>query len=565
MIFSFCSLNSQINFKNYASEKGLILNTGSTEYGSGVSFCDFDNDGWDDISLATDMGQTVRFFRNDGGSFSEVFFNIVFENSVSKQINWVDIDNDGDKDLFVTSNSSGNKLYENDGDYNLTDISIISGLNTNNIDTYGASWGDYNNDGFLDVFLCNRSITDSQQNYLYKNNGNNTFTDVTELVGIDNGSHMSFCSAFFDFNNDGWQDIYISSDKLTNQNFLYKNNGNGTFSDVSISSGTGISIDAMTTTIGDYNNDGWFDIYISNNPSGNVLFLNNQDETFTDVTDTSGTAFNSFGWGAVFLDAENDMDLDLYVSGFFNGSNPNLISAAFYENNSSIFTESSSNGFEGDTNESYSNAIGDIDNNGFPEIIVNNGGGENVSLWKNDASQTNNWLKVKLTGSVSNMDAIGSRIEVSVNNIKQYRYTHSGEGFLAQNSSSEFFGLGINNKADYIKINWLSGLEEYFYNIEANQIIEIIEGTGTLSLSESNITEQNTSVFPNPTSSKVKIKSQQLLINLQVIDSFGNLVSKIENINKFIFELDLSFCESGVYFLKYTTDLQCDIVKLILL
>ena len=562
-IFSFCSTNSQINFKNFASEKGLNLNTGSTEYGSGVSFCDFDNDGWDDISVATDEGQTIRFFKNNGGDFSEVFFNIVFENSVSKQINWVDIDNDGDKDLFVTSNSSGNKLYRNDGEFNLFDITSDSGLYTNNLETSGTSWGDYNNDGFLDVFITNRGEINPQQNFLFKNNGNYTFSDVTSEAGIDNESHLSFCSAFFDFNNDGLQDIYVSNDKFQNQNFLYKNNGDGTFSDVSDSSGTNITIDAMTTTIGDFNNDGWFDIYISNTPSGNVLFLNNQDETFTNVAETTGTEFNSFGWGAVFLDAENDMDLDLYVSGSFDGSNQNLISAAFYNNDSGVFTQSSTNGFDGDTNESYSNAIGDINNDGFPEILVNNGGDENISLWENDANQTNNWLKIKLIGSVSNKDAIGSRIELSVNNIKQYRYTHSGEGFLAQNSSSEFFGLGANSQVDYLKINWLSGLEEYFYDISSNQILEIIEGTGTLSLLENKIIEQKTSAFPNPTNSKIKIESNKLLLNLQVIDSFGNLVSEIEDINRFNFELDLTFLNSGVYLLKYSTNIQENIVKVI--
>ncbi|MCP4801292.1 MAG: VCBS repeat-containing protein, partial [Bacteroidetes bacterium] len=175
----------------------------------------------------------------------------------------------------------------------------------------------------------------------YRNNGDATFTDVSSSAGISNLNHLSLCASFFDFNNDGWQDIYIANDRFTTSNILYKNNGNGTFTDVSSSSGSGITMDAMSTTIGDYNSDGFLDIYITNTSSGNYFLENNGDETFTNIASSNGTLFQSISWGAVFLDADNDSDLDLYVSGMRDGTSGQLPSA-FYQNDNGVFTIPSS-------------------------------------------------------------------------------------------------------------------------------------------------------------------------------------------------------------------------------
>ena len=159
---------------------------------------------------------------------------------------------------------------------NFTDITVSSGITTETMKSWGGAWGDYNNDGYLDLFLSNRDIVNRDYpNLLYKNNGDNTFTDVSNLVGISNVNHISFCASFFDFNNDGWQDIYIINDRYNTSNIMYKNNGNGTFTDVSAASGTNISIDAMSSAIGDYNNDGWLDIYVTNTTLGNYFLKNN--------------------------------------------------------------------------------------------------------------------------------------------------------------------------------------------------------------------------------------------------------------------------------------------------
>ncbi|TYB79669.1 FG-GAP-like repeat-containing protein [Bizionia myxarmorum] len=557
----FCSI-SQVNFNNVATDLGLIVTAGNTYLGNGISFCDYNNDGWDDITMATQDNDKLRFYKNVNGTFVLDNLNIPFNNSEQKQVVWVDIDNDGDKDLFVTSNNDGNKLYLNLGNLNFEDITEAAGFPTENFESYGASWGDYDNDGFLDVFISNRSESNNQPNYFYRNNGDNTFTDVTEEAGFDNDSHMTFCSAFFDYDNDGWQDIYLSSDKYFNQNFLYRNNGDGTFTDVSVESNTAIVIDAMSTTIGDYNNDGWFDIYITNTPTdGNVLFRNNGDGTFTDIGMFSGVRLHSYAWGAVFLDADNDMDEDIYVSCEFDGSNPPYRSSAFFKNQgNNTFENSRNSGFIGDAAKSYSNAIGDFNNDGYPDIAVSNIHFENMYLWENQGDKTNNWLKVNLTGVQSNRDGIGSRIEISVNGNKQYRYTLCGEGYLAQNSNTQFFGVGTNTSIDYIKVTWLSGIIDYIENVTPNQVLQIREGQNSLNLESKNRSEL--SFYPNPVISTLTLMNKTPVSGVVIHNILGQEVFKksLQNNQE---EIQLSHLEPGIYFVKVQSNHISETIQII--
>lgn len=552
LIFSFNTLLviAQINFQDQATALGIGFGTGDTYLGSGVSFYDYNKDGWDDITINTEDGLNVNFFKNNNGVFSIdpiVLPNLLYQ---TKQVNWVDFDNDGDNDIFVTSDTFYNRLFENDGNLNFTDITEVAGFPTTNMLTYGASWGDINNDGFLDVFISNRDGTFTYTNKLYQNNGDGTFTDVSALAGVDE-SRLSFCSVFFDYNNDGWQDIYVSNDKYTTANLLYENNGDGTFTDVSQASETDLVLDAMTTTIGDFNNDGWFDIYVTNTQQGNALLKNNGDGTFSDIASSTGTTFNSFAWGAVFLDADNDKDLDLYVSGAFDFDIPCCLPSAFYENiEGESFAISPDNGFSGDLRESYSNAIGDVDNDGLPDIVVTNNDYENIFLWRNLTTTSNNYLKVKLQGTDSNRDGVGSRIEISVNGEKQYRYTLCGEGYLAQNSSSEFFGVGTATTIDYVKVTWLSGIEDVLFNVPVNQTLEILEGSETLNV---NIVEEqnNLTVYPTVFEDEIYLESTKNEIGeIKVFDALGQQVYQVNIQDLGIKSLNLRGLSSGVYFLQ---------------
>jgi ASPIC and UnbV/Secretion system C-terminal sorting domain/FG-GAP-like repeat len=555
-IFSCLNLNGQIMFQDVATSAGVGISFGTGYLGGGVSFCDFDNDGWDDLTLASESGQTVKVYKNNNGSFQLMDFglNELYE---TKQVIWVDYDNDGDKDFFVVSNTQQNALYRNDGSNVFVNITPTSGLFTTNLLTFGASWGDFDNDGLLDIFISNRDdINFNQRNYLYKNNGDDTFTDVTFSSGIDLNNHVTFCSSFFDYDNDGDLDIYLANDRIDNPNVLYQNNGDSTFTDVSVISGTDLKMNAMSTTIDDYNNDEWLDIYVTNTANvvpgttiGNALLQNNGDGTFTNIAVAAGVDFNSIGWGAVFLDADLNTYNDLYVSGMLDGSTS--LPSAFYENDGDdTFTIPLSAGFTNDTSESYANAIGDFNNDGKPDIVVINET-DNIFLWENQSITTNNWLKVKLQGTTSNRDGIGSKIEISINGQIQYRYTLCGEGYISQNSDTEIFGAGTATNIDYVKVTWLSGVVDILNNVTPNQTLTIVENS---TLSSKEFDKNTFIIFPNPTSGIVNIKptiNQDFI--LTIFDAIGRKISSkaYKNINKSINVNDLS---NGVYFFSFNTE-----------
>ena len=562
-LFFFSTVNAQISFEDVANEIGTAYSYGTSTWGGGVSFADFDNDGWDDLTFASEEGTEIYFLKNNDGIFNSISLNGISNTFKTKQVIWVDYDNDGDQDFFVTGFEGVNKFYKNDGDMNFTDISSTIGFFQTDLFTYGVSFADMDNDGDLDAFISNRDgVADDQRNYLYRND-EGTYIDITASAGLSMSSHLSFCSIIFDYNNDGFQDIYISNDKPDNLNILYKNNGDGTFDDVSEYSGAGIGINAMTTTIGDYNNDGWFDIYITNTPEGNELLRNNGDGTFTNVAEATATTFNSVGWGAVFLDADSDGLLDLYVSSDFDGSVGSFLSAAFYhQQNNETFIIPENIGFQDDTRKSYTNAIGDIDNDGKPDIVVGNDIEPNF-LWANTTVNENNWLKVKLEGVISNRDGIGNTIEINIDGQSQYRYTLAGEGYLSQNSFYEFFGMGNATEVDYVKVTWTAtGEIEIINNIAANQAIIIKEGSGVLS-SENNLKETAFSVYPNPSSNgifKLSVLNQEK-VSVQVFDISGRLITKKNNL-KDNDQINLSHYQKGIYIARLSSETNNRTLKL---
>jgi len=547
----FC--NAQVLFEEKASQLGLDNSSyGTGILGGGISFFDFDNDGWDDLTLATENGSSVRFFKNNQGVFEEVFFNISNDAHQIKTVQWVDMNNSGNYDLFVTFDNNANRLYKNLGGMIFEDITLSAGLFNANHVSFGASWGDINNDGFLDVLITSRNVVNTNEyNILFLNNGDETFTDITVSAGLELENYLSFCAAFFDFDKDGFQDIYIANDKYDSPNLLYKNNGDNTFTNVSAISGTDIMIDAMSTTIDDYDNDGWLDIYITNTPLGNVLYRNNGDGTFTDVADDTGTTFDSIGWGAAFLDADNDGFKDLHVVGeVFNS--PNFISSAFYYNNGDdTFSIPQNSGIYGEESKSFSNAIGDINNDGFPDIAVLNFSPSENQLWENQSPQTNNWLKVKLQGTESNKQGIGSWIEIAVSGEKQYNYTLLGEGFLAQNSASEFFGIGQASSIDYVKVTWLSGIVDYIENPAVNEQIIIIEGENPLNVDDFQGPNSKFTVYPNPSNNK-KLTISYVHFNetsaqIEISTVLGQVLKTIP-VTQEKTTLNLSGFSSGLYF-----------------
>ncbi len=462
-------------YQEVAIQKGIDHMFGLGSTGGGVSFHDFDGDGWDDITLTTERGKPIYFYKNDNGTFKriEALVNNLCE---SKQVLWIDYDNDGDKDLFVTCLSDVNRLYNNHKMV-FTDVTDESGLSMAKLKTYGATWGDIDRDGWIDLYVTNKRTDDEINiNNLYLNLGDGKFQDITLSSYTADSMKRPFCASFVDINNDLFPDIYIAQDKKAT-NTLLKNMGEGVFSDISVTSNSNIVMDGMSVTAGDFNNDQYLDIYITNIPEGNKLLKNNGDESFLEVAMESGVDYLGYAWGANFLDYDNDGDLDLYVSGMLEGSDE--VPSILYTNTGMGNFTYQDLGFSRDTVISYSNAIGDINNDGFPDIIVNNYDNYRSMLWKNSAGN-NHWIKVKLEGVSSNRDGIGAFIYIYYSGSEFMHYTGSANGFLGQNSSYNMIGLGNTETIDSLKVLWPSGQEDIIRKISSNQTLIIREGSTQL-------------------------------------------------------------------------------------
>lgn len=464
------------NFKERSVELGIDSKFGVGNYGGGISFSDFNGDGWDDLTFATEVGRPVEFYVNNRGTF-QLLPPLINDSSHTKSVLWVDLDNDGDKDFFITSYQGQNRIYENTGNLNLVDITIPSGITQIVDPSYGAAFGDIDLDGYLDLYTT--IYTEGVFiNRLYKNNGNLTFTDITVSAGVSLVPNFSFQGTFIDINNNLYPDLYIVIDKHFS-NVLFKNLGNSQFSDVSLSSGSGIIIDAMNSGGGDYDNDGDFDLYITNTPGGNVLLRNNGDETFTDVTNIAGVAFNRVGWATSFFDYDNDGDLDMYVSALQNNA-PN---ALYVNNGDGTFSEPlrNSQGLDGhDQYYSLCNTQGDFNHDGWIDLVVSNEFNHPFNLWQNENFNSNNWLKIDPVGTVSNRDGIGVWIKAYCGSSVYSQYTFAGDGFLGQRSDYTHFGIGSNNLIDSLVVFWPSGFKDVYFNLKGNQVIKVVEGTSVL-------------------------------------------------------------------------------------
>lgn len=470
-------LPAQTYFSDVAPNLALQHFFGQGIAGGGASFYDFDQDGWDDLTLATEEGRPMGFYRNVEGVFT-LLTPLIPNLDEVKQVLWTDIDNDGDMDLFITTLRTANRLYENKGNLQLVDITEEAGLSIEALDSYGACLTDFDRDGWIDIFVTQRNINfDTNRNYFYRNLGNNSFEEMAEELGLDDPQKAPFFPAVFDMNNDNWPDIYIAQDKSQGNTLLLHGGSSLSYTDISVAASANLIMNAMGIAVGDYNCDGWQDLYISNTPHGNALLQNDQMGGFIELAEATGTTFNGTAWGTHFFDADNDGFEDLYVSGM--GVGTTLVSSAFYYNDRMGSFNANEAGFVGDTVSSFGNAIGDYNNDGHLDIVVVNTREFPIQLWKNDGHPTRNWLKLQLEGVLSNRDAIGARVDLYADQRYQTRYQHGGMGYLGQNTSSLHFGLEEIEQVDSIKITWPTGHQDHFYNIQTNQVLSLKEGSST--------------------------------------------------------------------------------------
>jgi len=444
-------------------QHGFLLNGMPSGTTSGVSWYDFDNDGWDDLTIGQGNAE-ILVFRNVQGSL-QLFY--AFPNTTQvKSFQWVDYDNDGDADFFVCAANASCTLWRNDGGMNFTNVSANLNLPSAGEDSMGASWGDYDRDGLLDVYVCNYFAL----NWLLHNNGDGTFENVASALGVSNSNRPTYMCSWVDYNNDCLLDLFVGND-LNQPSEMYENTGDG-FVAVGLSVGLALTMEAMGITWSDYDNDLDLDVYITNVASGNKL-LRNDNGMFTDVAASAGVAVNALSWGCMWMDFNNDGLDDLHV-----GTQAPLVA----QNINFLLqhlpdTTFSNVSMPADAGNCFASAKGDLNNDGFWDFADSFVLPAAFKVWQNNGAG-GNWVKLDLQGTDSNRDAIGSKIYYWVGGARRYVHTFCGESFFGQDSQYEILSLGSATAVDSLQIEWPGGRVEKYYNLEVNRVHAFSEGTG---------------------------------------------------------------------------------------
>lgn len=493
--------------------------------GSGAAFFDYDADGDADLyfvdgaplpGYVPEEIPTNRLYRNDGdGTFTDVTKIVgVGDTGYGHGCAVGDYNSDGHLDLYVT-NYGTNRLYRNNGDGTFTDVAETAGVTEPRWST-SCAFADYDRDGNLDLYVVNYIVFDiaenpwcglkekgiraycepdnfpAQSDTLYRNNGDGTFTDVTKSAGIYNTTGKGLGVVWGDYDNDGALDIYVANDST--ENLFYRNNGDGTFEEIGFMVGVALSEDGapengMGTAFGDWNNDGWFDLTVTNYADQtNTLYRNDADGFFTDATTTTKTAqitYPYLGWATAFIDYDNDGYQDLFVA---NGHlHENLAELGqegtygqrnllFKNNRDGTFTEASEALGAGMKLEDVSRGatFADYDLDGDLDIVITN---SNASprLLRNNGGNRKNWLQIRLIGTNGATDAIGTRVKITTGELTQVREVRSGDGYLSQRDLTLHFGIGDYEHVDGITIRWQNGVEQLVSDVAANQILLLEE------------------------------------------------------------------------------------------
>jgi enediyne biosynthesis protein E4 len=502
--------------------------------GGGVGLLDYDNDGRLDVFFVngakisdpmpagaspdkSDRRFWNRLYRqNTDGTFSDVTQRAGLtgmpQNHYGMGVAVGDFDNDGFEDLYVTG-YGGNTLYRNNGDGTFADVTARAGVGASGWST-SAGFFDYDHDGKLDLFVCrylkwtfenNKFCGDKAAggrsychpdsfegitNILFHNNGDGTFTDVSQKAGIANPAGKGLGVGFADFDADGWTDVYVANDSV--QCFLYRNNRNGTFTDVSLLSGTGFNEDGKTfagmgVDFSDYDNDGRPDIIVTNLSNERyVLYHNSGDGTFSDATTQSGvgraTALWS-GWSTRLLDFDNDGWKDLFVaqghvmdnieatSGNLRYLQPPLL----LKNTAGRFATLEAGPAFKSAWAGRGAAFGDIDNDGDLDIVVANIG-QKAYLLRNDGGNRNNWIGIQVAGRKTNRDGIGCEVRVtSASGLTQLYTVNTAGGYLSASDKRVIVGLGADKVAKTVEIRWPGGTVQKLENVGAGRMLKVTE------------------------------------------------------------------------------------------
>ena len=499
--------------------------------GNGAGFFDYDNDG--DVDLLIANGSTMEnhgnggdpilvLYRNDGRQFVDVTASAgLARNGWGVGVCIADYDNDGNRDVYLTA-FGPNALFHNNGDGTFTDVTGEGGADDDRWST-NCAFADYDRDGDVDLYVANyiafseetiprRGESDlcnfmgiavmcgprglqGEPDTLYRNNGDGTFTDVTREAGIEDPDYYGFGVAFADFDVDGWPDIYVANDSVPN--LLFRNNGDGTFEEIGLVSGTAFNEQGgaqagMGVAVGDYDANGFPDIFVTNfSHDTNTLYQNLGGMLFVDSTLPAGlgeTSLPYLGWGTAFADLDNDAFLDLLVAnGHVYPEIDNLDVGTRFLQPKQIYRNRGDGTFEeivqedgGDLEVGKSArglALADYDNDGDLDSVAININ-DRPSLYRNDAANANHWITFRLEGVESNRDAIGARVRIESGGRTQTRIVRSGGSYLSHHDLRVHFGLGGEPRVEKVRIDWPNGNIQELSDIAADRFVTIRESAG---------------------------------------------------------------------------------------
>jgi len=450
------------------------------------AWADFNNDGFQDLFVSTRTGPSLLYSNNGNGTFSQILVApVATDNGICFGATWGDYDNDGFLDLFVGVNNSGNDwLYHNNGRGGFTKITtgaiVNSGGNANN-----CGWADYDNDGYLDLWVANSD----QNDFLYHNNGDGTFTRITtNAIALKTGNSQG--GSWADYDNDGWPDLFVS--RVNEPNLLYHNEGRGIFTPVT----NGIIVHDVSvgqgTSWGDYDNDGYLDLFVVNPNARNFLYHNNGDGTFNKITNAAIVTDIGNGHGCGWADYDNDGYLDLFVA---NRLGANFL---YHNNGDGTFARVTSGVVPTDGADAVAGAWADYDNDGFPDLFVTELNSFNNRLYRNNGN-TNAWLTLKLEGRLSNRAAIGAKVRVKATigsrAFWQLREISGGGGLGSQNDLRAGFGLGDATQVDLVRIEWPSGIVQVLHDIAPRQFLTLIEPDASIAPRSQEVQAGTTATF----------------------------------------------------------------------
>lgn len=511
---------------NAASPEKFLMET----MGSGCAWIDYDQNGLLDLFLVNGAATKVyapahplrsALYRNNGdGTFTDVTLKagVGAEGLFGMGVAVGDYDNDGFPDLFVCGYGRC-ILYHNNGDGTFTDVTSRAGVANTGLWASSAAWFDYDNDGRLDLVIANYVDWSPDRNFycgdrgpgmrsychpddfnplpptLYHNNGDGTFTDVSKSAGLAAKPGNGLGIVTFDYDNDGWQDIFIANDHMPNS--LFRNNRNGTFTEVGYLAGVAVSGDGqfeagMGTDAADTTGSGRMDVVaVHLDMQLARLYQNMGDGTFDDATFRSKLGYATFHmseFGTKFFDYDNDGAVDLFMAtGHVLDNIERYHADTKYAEPKLMFRNTGRGVFENVSDQlgadfllprvSRGAAIGDFDNDGDLDILVNNCG-QAPQLLRNDGGNANHWLEILLIGTKSNRDGVGTRVTVTAGDLKLYDQRKGGMSYQSAQDPRLHFGLGSHGKIDSIEILWPSGVVTKLKDVKCDQIIAVKEGTG---------------------------------------------------------------------------------------